>query len=272
MFWREIPGISACVWGGASVQFGRRMFAVVALHHEKRGFLYGLESDQDETTILDSSHGEFTSVCVSPIGNHVTGGTIGGGVVVWSLISENRNVAESVDTGHDADTIRTNRTADGRSLDDRSLIAEHVHCSIHRGSVTAIAVSDDGTIVSGGDDGSLASWKINQVNNVCDSLSIDEQSYNADQSHDGKFAIVGCLDGAVWRVKLATGTRDQIREATGVRTTALTFSNDGRFVVVIVDPIRRFRFQASYLGSLSRALTSSGKNLTGTEPWSKTAS
>ncbi len=194
---------------------GRRM--VASLRLENRVCVYDTRGDEVEPMMLESHHGEAVALRISPSGEYVAGGTNGGGVVQWRL--------DPLDD--DANDIK--RTSD---ISETHVGAKERHHSVHGGTVTAICVNDVGTIVSGGEDGSLAVWTPDQESDIRQTLSIDDQSFCADISPDGKTAVVGCFDGSVWRVDLSTGLRNEIRPVVNCSATAVTISADGQYVVL----------------------------------------
>ncbi len=185
---------------------------VATLHNRSDGFLYDLHRQSSEPIVLKNPHGELFSIRISDNGKFVAAGTLGGGVVAWAL---------------DAEQL------DAKQLDGE---ANHVeltkHHSIHNGPVNAIGVDDAGTIFSGAIDGSLAVSSILDSREGRQTHSVYARSNVADLIPDTSTSIVGCRDGSVWSVDLASRKQICIHDPTNVEVTAVAVSQDGRYVAV----------------------------------------
>lgn len=208
---------------------GRWLAATVFIDGD--ALLYDLRREVPCATKLKNEHGELHSIGIAPNGRTIAAGTLGGGVAVWHLDCEHFD-CESI--GESTESLEV--------TDFRS---------IHGGLVGAVCVNDSGTILSGAEDGSLAMWKSRGdvplvENGSIQDIDIDRESTSSCMTPDAQTAMVGCEDGAVWRVNLETWAQTRLREPTDVRATAVAISNDGRFVAVGYDDGRAF------LGSVSQ--------------------
>lgn len=152
---------------------------------------------------LENPHGELTSIRMSPSGDHVVGGTVGGGVVVWPVDPQN----------------------------NPSVITPISHHLIHGGSVWALAIDEAGAILSGADDGSLAFSSTGPAAPAWGQFESPQRSFVADVAPDGRTAVLGCHDGSIWELDLSTRQPHRIRPANGSHALSVAFASDGRVAV-----------------------------------------
>ncbi|TWU58166.1 WD40 repeat domain-containing serine/threonine protein kinase [Rubripirellula reticaptiva] len=220
----KIPGPS-CFDRMSRSSDGKQIVATVRF--DSRGYLYDLDRDDKEPTVLENSHGELSTISFSPNGNYVAGGTTGGGVVVWHLGDQSNIPSKNILSKSD-ESQNNELPVDGK----RTSIPVAMHRSIHGDRVTAIGISSDGVVISGSNRGHVTAWATQGVADVRQVISLDSQSNHADVSPDGKIAIAGYLDGSVWRVELSSGRRQQLRMPTRYLASAVKISPDGRYIAV----------------------------------------
>ena len=193
-------------------------FIAATLQASGEGLLFQVPPSSDTSQPvkrfkLDSNHGELWSIRISDDGRYVVAGTMGGGVVLWDLF-------EYLD---DNGVL---------SLKDGAKIPLTKFSVLHREPVFAIDVNEQGRIVSGSRDGSVVASHAEENIEAQSNIVLENQSRAADLSPDARSVVIGCNDGSVWRVDIATGSRKLLRSADQKEVTDLAISPDGKIITI----------------------------------------
>ncbi|HVM59693.1 MAG TPA: WD40 repeat domain-containing protein [Verrucomicrobiae bacterium] len=109
----------------------------------------------------------------------------------------------------------------------------------HKGAVTSIAYSPDGSyVLSGGEDGTLKLWEAGTGREVRTYTGHKAAVTSVAFSPDATMAVSGSNDGTLRLWDIASGRELRATDGLGWKIAAVAFSPDGKFVVTAVDDNR----------------------------------
>lgn len=190
---------------------GRWLAATV--HGQNDVILWDLSKEPRRRILLENPYGIPTTVRVSPHGKHVVTGTMGGGIVGWEIPDSISVHSESV--LQPIDNLKPKR-----------------HQILHDTHVSAIAVNDQGLRISGDNNGTIVMSGLDTADSVRQEHRMRDSSFSVDMSSNGEFAIIGMVDGSVWRLDLRSQEAHKLCDLGTTRITQVALSNDNTLVAV----------------------------------------
>ncbi len=194
-----------------------------ALQQLPNSLLYFVNDEKLQAVMLQGLGGEIRSLSFSPNSRFLAAGALGGCVAVWDL----NRVAREMKPYR-----QTEATEDLNVIDTQLRLSPHRFYNIHDSPIAAIAIDDQGTVLSGGADGQIAFIPGKEFQSLERLLPLPPDSRVVAVTDDCRNAFIGCHDGSVWQLDTSTDALVKIGEGLSKPVNYIATSPDNLWVAV----------------------------------------
>jgi eukaryotic-like serine/threonine-protein kinase len=188
-------------------------WVMCSVHHTGNLLLYLRDGTDRSPVILETTDVEIRSLNFSPGSRYAVVGTVSGAVARWDLSK-----------------IAKQLTAPDSQHSPPLRFKPEQYQGLHGTSVTSIAVSDLGKIMSGSSEGAVTLVNAEAATEATVTVNIPERSTFALASSDGRKIFLGFRDGSICALTTASRQKNVIHTAGDSMVTRLALSPDDRWL------------------------------------------